>query len=147
MTVRLYEDRILVKVHGRVAPGQRATDVNDFPEAQRIYAHRDVDALKRKAAEVGPCTGELAEKILDDPRPWTRMRMVYALVGLARKYGNERLETACRLALEAGMHDVTRLRRLLERGPCPDEPRTPAKVVPIARYLRPRDHFALRREL
>ena len=53
---------------------------------------------------------------------------------------------AFRLALEAGMHDVTRLRRLLERGPCPDEPRTPAKVVPIARYLRPRDHFALRRE-
>lgn len=147
VTVRLYEDRLLVKVHGRVGPGERATDVSDFPEAQRIYAHRDVDALKRKAAEVGPCTAELAEKILDDPRPWTRMRMVYALVGLARKYGHERLEKACRLALEAGMHDVTRLRRLLERGPCPDEPRTPAKVVPIARYLRPRDHFALRREL
>ena len=145
-TVRLYEDRILVKVHGRVAPGQRATDVNDFPEAQRIYAHRDVDALKRKVAEVGPCTAELAERILDDPRPWTRMRMVYALIGLDRKYGHERLEKACRLALEAGMHDVTRLRRLLERAPCPDQPRIPAKVVPIARYLRPRDHFALRRE-
>ncbi|MBK8594047.1 MAG: hypothetical protein IPN83_00370 [Holophagales bacterium] len=141
MTVRLYEERILVKVHGRVAPGQRATDVNDFPEAQRIYAHRDVDALKRKAAEVGPCTGELAEKILDDPRPWTRMRMVYALVGLARKYGNERLETACRLALEAGMPDVTRLRGFSARAA-----RTAVadKVVPIARYLRP-DHFALRR--
>ncbi len=145
-TVRLYEERILVKVHARVAPGQRATDVNDFPEAQRIYAHRDADALKRKAAEIGPCTGELIDRILDDPRPWTRMRMAYALVGLARKYGEGRLEETCRLALEAGMHDVTRVRRLLERGTCPDEPRIPARVVPIARYLRPHDHFALRRE-
>ena len=145
-TVRLYEGRVLVKVHGRVAPGQRATDVNDFPEATRIYAHRDVDTLKRKACEIGPCTGELAERILDDPRPWTRMRRVYALVGLARKYGTERLEAACRLALQADMLDVVRLRRLLERGLRPDEPRIPAQVIPIARYLRPHDHFALRRE-
>jgi hypothetical protein len=31
--------------------------------------------------------GAFAARLLEDPLPWTRMRRVYALLGLVRKYG------------------------------------------------------------
>jgi transposase len=144
-TVRLYEAGVLVKVHTRVGPGERATDPNDFPEAKRIYAHRDVESLVKKARELGENVGRMAETILGGPLPWTRMRRGYALLGLGRRYGPCRLDEACRVALEADMTDVNRLRQMLERAAPKEEPPRSA-VVPIARYLRPRDHFAVRRE-
>lgn len=150
-TVRLYEGGILVKAHARVEPGKRATDPTDFPEAKRIYAHRDAEALQGKARELGEHVGALAETILGGPLPWTRMRRVYALLGLGRRYGASRLDEACRVALEADMTDVVRLRQMLERAETTQTPgrnREPGRsvVVPIARYLRPIDHFAVRRE-
>lgn len=145
-TVRLYEAGVLVKVHSPVGPGQRATDPNDFPEAKRIYAHRDAEALERKAQELGEHVGLMATAILSGKLPWTRMRRVYALLGLGRRYGPERLDEACRVALEADMTDVVRLRQMLERAATSQDPPR-GTVVAIARYLRPTDHFAVRREV
>lgn len=147
-TVRLYEGGVIVKAHARVSAGERVTDPSDFPEQKRIYAHRDVEALERKAREHGESVGRMAGLILEGPLPWTRMRRVYALLGLAGKYGSERVEEACRTALAAEMIDVTRLKRLLERG-VKETPCEPARsaVVSIARYLRPKTHFAVRREV
>jgi hypothetical protein len=70
------------------------------------------------------------------------MRQVYALLGLARRYGSARLEQACAAALGADMIDVYRLRRLLEIAPLPHPP-GPRKVIPISRYLRPAQQYAL----
>ena len=105
---------------------------------------RDVDFLARKAAEHGPSVGDFAKALLASPLPWTRMRQVYALLGLAKRYGDSRLDAACATALQADMIDVYRLRRLLELAPPPTAPgRDPNKVVPLARYLRPPKQYAL----
>jgi hypothetical protein len=80
--------------------------------------------------------------LLDTPLPWTRMRRVYALLGLARKYGAARLEEACATALAADMLDIHRLRRMLERA-TPPQTAPPTTVVPFARYLRPPNHYSL----
>ena len=85
--------------------------------------------------------GRYAAALLDDPLPWTRMRRVYALLGLARKYGAQRIEEACHIALAADMLDVHRLRRMLELVPA--VPTTPAAVAPMARFLRPSQQYAL----
>jgi hypothetical protein len=62
-----------------------------------------------------------------------RMRQVFALLGLVRRYGAQRLEAACQTALEADMTNVHRLRRLVEVAP-PLSPSSPAaRVIPIAR--------------
>jgi hypothetical protein len=90
-TVRFYQGRSLVKTHPRVGPGQRQSDASDFPPDKAAYALRDVDFLARKAAEHGESVGRFATKLLEGPLPWTRMRRVYALLGLARRYGGERL--------------------------------------------------------
>jgi len=141
-TVRFYLGATLIKTHPRVAPGQRSTDPNDFPPEKTAYALRDVAFLARQARTHGDAVGQYASALLAGDLPWTRMRQVYALLGLARRYGSERLEAACRIALDADMVDVHRLRRLLEVAATTAEPNT-AKVVSIARYLRPATQYRL----
>lgn len=141
--VRFYLGRELVKTHPRKAPGQRSTDASDFPAEKAAYAQRDVAFLARKAHEHGAAVGRFAEALLAGPLPWTRMRRAYALLGLVRRYGSVRVEQACTVALEADMVDVYRLRSLLETaGPAP-APTAPARVIPLARYLRPAQQYAL----
>jgi len=143
-TVRFYDGALLIKTHPRVARGQRSTDVSDFPEHKRAYAHRDIDFLHRQAAGYGDAVGRFAAALLDNPLPWTRMRRVYALLGLARKYGAERIEPACRTALDAEMIDVYRLRRMLELPVPPEDPTAePSPSLPAARFLRPKQQYAL----
>jgi hypothetical protein len=72
------------------------------------------------------------------------MRRVYALLGLAKRYGSARVEDACSRALAADMIDVYRLRRLLEVVPAPlPPPTTTSSVLPFARHLRPPSQYAL----
>jgi transposase len=141
-TVRFYERNVLVKSHPRKPPGGRATDTEDFPADKRAYAMRDIAFLKRQAHGHGEAVGRFAEALLDDPLPWTRMRRVYALFGLVRKYGEERLGQACTTALEADMIDVRRLKRMLEKA-TPPEPESPARRMPPPRHLRPAEQYAL----
>lgn len=140
--VRFYDGLELVKTHPRVAAGQRSTDPVDFPEAQRALAQRDVGSLVRRADDYGPAIGRMTRAILDVPLPWTRMRRVYALFSLVKKYGPERVEGVCDAALAVEMHDVQRLARMLAH-PLAGEPIRTATVIPIARYLRPIGHYAL----
>lgn len=146
-SVRFYDRNTLVKVHPRMPAGGRHTDAADFPPEKMAYAMRDVAFLQRKAAEHGEAVGRYASSLLDSRLPWTRMRQVYALLSLAKRYGAVRLNEACTTALAVDMVDIYRLRRLLELGrPVPSAPTPTAgtdKVVPIARYLRPPKQFAL----
>jgi hypothetical protein len=142
-TVRFYDGAVLVKTHPRVPCGQRSTDPNDFPEHKRAYAHRDLDFLRRQAADYGDAVGRFAAALLDDPLPWTRMRRVYALLGLARKYGAERVDQTCRVALDADMLDVHRLRRMLELPSLPVTPAAAGTSPAAARFLRPKQQYAL----
>jgi hypothetical protein len=115
-TVKLYAAGELVKVHPRVAPGKRSTDPADFPPGKSIYATRDVESLTRMAGALGPSVGAYAGAILDTPLPWTKMRQVYRLLGLADKWGALRLDLACQRALEAEAVDVNLVARMLERA-------------------------------
>jgi len=146
-TVRFYDRGALVKTHPRLPPGGRSTDPNDFPEHQGALARRDVSFFRGLARKHGEHVEGFAAKILEGPAPWTRMRRVYLLVGLAKKYGSARLDAACATALAAEMHDVRRLERMLAAGAPAATTATIAPVIPITRgrYLRPAEDYALRR--
>src|SRR3954451_24463846 len=96
------------------------------------------------AAGHGPAIGMYAAALLDIPLPWTKMRQVYALLGLVKKWGAERVEAACRRALEAEAVNVALIGRMLERGTETTEmqPTLPGTVIP-ARFARDPAHFAV----
>lgn len=142
-TVRFYEGATLVKTHARQVPGGKSIDRNDYPEHKTAYALRDVAFLEQQAKKHGEAIGRFAHALLDSPLPWTRMRSVYALLGLCKRYGESRVEAACATALAVEMFDVHRLERMLKLAPPPAPPPSSSKVIPLARYLRPPSQYAL----
>jgi hypothetical protein len=87
-----------------------------------------------------------AVAVLDIPLPWTKMRQVYALLGLVKKWGAERVDTACASALEHETVNVGLIGRMLERGTehttATAQPSLPGVVV-AGRFARDPDHFAV----
>ena len=76
------------------------------------------------------------------------MRQVYALLGLVKKWGAERVETACARVLEAEAVNVALIGRMLERAtenqPGHTVAAAPAGTVVAGRFARDADHFATR---
>jgi hypothetical protein len=142
--VKVFHRGQLVKVHPRQAPGGRSTDAEDLPAEKSIYAMSDLDRLVRMAAESGPAVGAYAAVLLEGPLPWTKMRQVYALLGLVKRYGPERVEAACARATEVEAYNVRLIGRILDRA-------TEGRVeeVPLqgrlisARFARPAESFAV----
>ena len=114
--VKLFHRGQLVKVHPRQRPGGRATDPEDLPAEKTGYALRDLDRLIATAGKHGPNVGIYAQRLLDDTLPWTRMRQVYRLLGLAGGYGDEPVNTACGRALELDVVNVTKIASMLEKA-------------------------------
>lgn len=73
------------------------------------------------------------------------MRQVYALLGLVKRWGADRVEAACSRALSAEAVDVGLIGRMLERAtesaPAAAVPAAPSPAGP-ARFSRDREHFS-----
>ena len=141
--VRVFHRGQLVKVHPRTRPGGRVTDPADLPAEKTTYALRDIDHLKRLAAEEGPAIGAYAAAVLDHPLPWTKMRQTYALLGLVKRWGPDRVDAACARALEAEAISVPLIGRMIERATETATTDTPAPTpVTPGRFARDPEHFA-----
>ena len=144
--VRVYSRGALVKTHPRQAPGGRSTDPADFPAEKTIYAMRDLERLQGLAAAHGPAIGAYAKVILDDPLPWRKMRQVYALLGLVKKWGAERVEAACSKAADVEAFNVGLIGRMLERATEGQDIEAPPKQLSLpGRFARPVEQFAINR--
>lgn len=135
--VKIFQHGQLLREHPRKAPGGRSTIPEDLPEPKRGYALRDIEYLKRQAAGHGEQIGIYATLLLDDPLPWTRMRKVYRLLSLVKRFGAERVEQACRRTLEFEVVDVVRVQRMLERA-LEHGRREAGDQLRLAPILRPR---------
>lgn len=148
--VKLFSRGQVIKVHPRQAPGGRSTDPEDLPQEKRGYAMRDLVYLQAVATSHGAAIGAYAARLLDTPLPWTRMRQVYRLLGLARRYGDARVEQACAKAHALDVIDLPRVARMLERGLERESPPSaavrPAVLVP-SRFARPAEELVGHRRL
>lgn len=126
--VKFYHRGKLVKVHPRQPAGGRSTDRADLPEHKAGYALRDLAALIAVCAAHGPNIGIYAERILDDPLPWTRMRTVYRLQTLVRRYGADRVDQACGLSLDLDVVSVNKIASMLDRATEKTVPTLPQAV-------------------
>ena len=140
--VRIFHKGQLVNVHSRQPKGGRSTDTADYPEELSAYTLRAPDGIKRSAQEQGPAVGEYADRLFDGPLPWSRIRQGHKLIRLGQRYTPQRLDAACRKALEVDLINVGRVERILvqvlEQQEIPEHP----EPVPGGRFARPGEVFA-----
>jgi transposase len=144
-TVKIYAGNELVKMYERVAPGKRVTDPSDYPVGKDVAATRDLASLVASAKRCGAHVGIYAERLLGVPLPWTRMRLVYALLRLCKKFGDGRVEALCQSALAFDVVDVRRIERMLVEAKPPAVPSSRERTVvplPVPRFARTTEHFA-----
>ena len=144
--VKFYHRGQLVKVHPRQPAGGRHTDPSDLPEHKAGYAMRDLDALVATCAGHGHNIGIYAERLLDNPLPWTRMRSVYGLLGLVKRYGAGPVDDACDTALTLDVISVRKIGSMLERATETTPPALPAAAgATPTRFTRDPSEFATSR--
>ena len=145
--VKVWHRGHVVKIHPRQSPGGRVTDEQDLPSEVTAYALRDIDKLIGLASRHGDAIGVYAKALLDVPLPWTRMRTVYRLLGLVKKFGADRVEQACVRALECEAVDVGLIARIVERAAEADPPPPERTVIAAAgRFARDESEFAIDRK-
>ena len=125
----------------RQQPGHRSTDLADLPAEQTTYALRDIAHLQRLAAGHGGAVGAYAAAVLDTPLPWTKMRPVYALLGLVKKWGLDKVDAACRRALDAEAISVPLIGRVLDRATENTEQEPSPAPPATTRFARDPGHF------
>ncbi|MGI8684438.1 MAG: IS21/IS408/IS1162 family transposase, partial [Acidimicrobiales bacterium] len=142
--IKIFHRGELIRVHPRVAPGKRQTDASDLPSDKTAYAMRDIDHLRRMAADEGAAVGSYADALLGGPLPWTKMRQVYRLLGLVKRWGAGRVDAACAKALEVETVNVGLIERMLERATEAAEapPAPEAKILP-GRFARDASEYAV----
>jgi transposase len=134
--VKLFHQGQLVKVHPRQPVGGRVSDPEDLPEHKAGYALRDLDQLIATATTHGPEVGTYAGRLLEGELPWTRMRQVYRLLGLARRYGDSAVGAACARALALDVLNVTKIASMLEQATENTPPPPPPLSPTTARFAR-----------
>ena len=140
--VRIYHRGRLLKLHPRQPRGGRSTDAADYPAELTPYTLRAPDRIKRNAAEYGPAVADFAQRLFDGPLPWAKVRQGHKLIRMGQRYTPERLDAACRRALDVDLIDVRRVERILvqalEEEAVPQLP----LLIPAGRFARPGSVFA-----
>lgn len=86
------------RLYGRM--GQYSTNVDHMPANHQLYSEWDSGRFKRWAANIGPHTEEVVDKIFASYRVEEQAyKGCLSLLKLADKYSSSRLENACAVAL------------------------------------------------
>lgn len=119
--VRIYHRGDLIKTHERHTAGGRVTDYADYPREKAAYAMRDPNRIIAQARGCGTSVGRFAELLLAGDFPWAKLRQAQALLRMTEKYGDARVDGACRRALAFDLINVHRLKRIIENALGGDE--------------------------
>jgi transposase len=127
-TVEVLHRGVRVASHVRsYEPGKATTLTEHMPKAHQKYLGHTPSRLVEDAQQVGPCTGQLVEAILQAKRhPEMGFRSCLGILRLAKTYPVERMEAAARRALRARAYNFQSmdsiLKNQLDRLPLPGDP-------------------------
>ena len=106
----------LIATHDRAAqPGVFCTHDDHLPPYLLPGLRLNRDACLAQAEEIGPAALEVVASLLDDP-VIDRLYTTGRLLRLRQTYGQERLEAACRRALDFGGPAYMTIKRILVTG-------------------------------
>lgn len=113
-TVELYQDAQVVKTWARIDKG-RQTDWADFPPEKVAFFMRTPQWCLKRAGELGEHVKAVVEGLFEVNALY-RLRQVQGVVRLADKHGAERLDAACRRALDIGDPEYRTVKGILVAG-------------------------------
>ena len=96
--------------------GRHTTVTEHMPKAHREYAEWTPQRLVRWAEKTGPATAGVITQVLARPHPQQGFRSCLGIMRLGERFGQDRLEAACRRALLLGACRYKSLESILKRG-------------------------------
>ena len=117
-TVEIFYKDSRIASHRRVLrEGGFTTVAKHMPQNHRQYAEWSPRRLIGWAHKTGESTASLVEKLIESHRhPEHGYRACLGIMRLAKIYGAERLEAACRRALAIGTYRYKSVKSILEKG-------------------------------
>lgn len=117
-TVELFHRGKRVASHARSALRNRHTTIAEhMPSSHRRYAEWTPARIAREAERIGPATAGLCAAIMRaKPHPEQGFRACLGILRLAKSYGGERLEAACRRGLDIGATTYGSIASILKSG-------------------------------
>jgi len=131
-TIEIFFKNERVASHPRVkSPGRHTTLAEHMPSAHQKYLEWTPERLVRRAQSIGPHTAQVVQGILDSSKhPQQACRSCLGLLRLAKRYGEDRLEAACRRAFPADIISYKGVKNILEANLDQVEPEEAPDVVP-----------------
>lgn len=115
-TVRLYQDHALIAIHPRLfKPGSRHTLDEHLPPNALAYAMQDSQWCLEQSKRIGSHCEQVVKKLLNDS-VMDYLRAVQGIISLNKKYGNARLDAACRRALAFQSARYKTIKSILQKG-------------------------------
>lgn len=117
-TVELFHRGKRVASHARSALRNRHTTIAEhMPSSHRRYAEWTPARIASEAERIGPATAGLCAAIMRaKPHPEQGFRACLGILRLAKSYGDERLEAACRRGLDIGATTYGSIASILKSG-------------------------------
>lgn len=122
--VQIFAHGELIKTWPRVERGRR-TDDADYPPEKVAFFMRTPVWCRNRADALGAHVAELVAGLLAD-RALHHLRAAQGILGLAERYGAERLDAACARALAAGDPSYRTVKGILVVGAETTAPQAPA---------------------
>ncbi|NLS29121.1 IS21 family transposase ISPpu7 [Sphingomonas sp. S2M10] len=109
-------ERIAVHMRGS-GNGWHTTVPEHMPSSHRRYLEWTPAKIRDEAARIGPMLSLLVERIINDrPHPEQGYRSCLGIIGLAKRFGADRLEAAAVRALEIQARNYPSVKSILEKG-------------------------------
>ena len=144
--VEIYHEHLRVVTHTRDrTAGGYTTCTEHMPSEHRFYASWSPERILGWAQQIGPTVADLVQRVFDErEHPEQGFKVALGIINLHKKYGADRLERACRRALEFHYHSYKAVRDILANGMDKiEQPQLFAEqALPLHGNIRGRHYYA-----
>ena len=143
--VEIYRKYERIALHKRAYEPYQYTTVKDhLPPNHRFVSEWNAEFFIDKADQIGIDCKAYILKILDlKQHPEQSYKICMGILDLGKKAGNERLNKACKRALEFEAYNYRTIKNILEKGwdKLSEESDTTATIIPIHPNIRGKEYY------
>jgi transposase len=135
--VAIYYDNIRIAQHARDrSPNGYTTLPDHMPAEHRFYTEWSPERILKWAKAVGEEVGVVIGKVLESRKhPEQAFKVCLGILNLSKKYGEERLQKACRKADHFGIYSLKRIESMLKAA-LEEEKHPELELIPAHENIR-----------